>query len=347
MSTSPPPKKHHIVVLELVNSPSLSFDFPHTIEYYEVSTNDQIGDRIKDATIVIASTTPITAAHLAQAPKLECIAITATGIEFVDRALFAKAGITVTNCPQSNVDAVGEHFLALYFACRRKVVRVHDEVTGENRTWVKKGLLMSLWEQGPPLSCAQETLGIIGYGALGKKIETLARGVGFNKILIADRKDASTARSGRTLFRDVIASATTIVVCCPKSPDTIGLVSSHEFSEMRPEALVLNLARGGIVCEKALANALTSGRIFGAGVDVLEKEPAGRGTSPLIPDPEKGEEPIPNLTISGHVAWYSAQTLVNLRRMLEVGVQAHVKGDMLENPESKATAVVYRGEIFR
>ncbi|KAL5596633.1 hypothetical protein BROUX41_006669 [Berkeleyomyces rouxiae] len=340
-------KKHHIVVLEAVNSPKLSFEFPHTIEYHEISTSEDIGERIKNATIVIASTTPITAAHLAMAPNLECIAITATGIEFVDRKLFADSGITVTNCPQSNVNSVSEHCLALYFACRRKIVHVHNDVVGEDGAWLQQRIMTSLWEQGPPLGCGQETLGIIGYGSLGKKIETLARGVGFGKILVAERKGASSPRVGRTLFDDVIQSATTIVVCCPKGPDTIGLITSKEFANMRPEALILNVARGGIVCEKSLAEALRSRRIFGAGIDVLEKEPAGRGTSPLIPDPASGEEPIPNLTITAHVAWYSSQTRVNLRRMLEVGVEAHVRGDLLDSPEAKATAVVYKGQVLR
>ncbi|KAH8738299.1 D-isomer specific 2-hydroxyacid dehydrogenase [Ilyonectria robusta] len=343
---TPTETKHHVVFLEAANAPFPTFSFPHTSRRHAHTQPHEVAARIKDATILVVGVIAITAEHLGQAPLLQCMAITATGCEWLDRAAFAKRGITVVNCPQSNVEAVGEHFLALYFSARKKVVQVHNAITGPDRQWVQDGSLVPLWKQGPPLSCQQETLGIIGYGALGRNIESLAKSVGFGRVLIGERKGESKARDGRVSFEDVIRLATTIVVCCPKEPETLGLISELEFNAMKREALLLNLSRGGVVCEQALATALKKGQIFGAATDVLETEPGGVGTTPLMPDIANGEEPVPNLTISSHLAWFSQKTVENLDRLLKLGIEGFVL-DTLLDPSSKPTVMVHKGEIFR
>ncbi|POR38323.1 Glycerate dehydrogenase [Tolypocladium paradoxum] len=338
--------RHHVVFLEAANAPCVDFAFPHTYHRHTHTQAHEVAERIKDATIVVVGVTPVTAEHLDQAPYLQCLAITATGFEWLDRGAFAERGITVVNCPQNNVEAVGEHFLALYFSARKKTVEVHNAVTGPDRQWIQEGSLTPRWKQGPPLSCRQETLGIIGYGALGRQIEVLATGVGFSRVLIAERKGQNKIRGGRVLFEELIRDATTIVVCCPKEPSTLGLISEPELLMMKQEALLLNLSRGGIVCERALAAALKEGRIFGAATDVLETEPGGIGTTPLIPDVANGEEGIPNLTITSHVAWFSQQTMENLGRFLKLGIEGCVM-DSLSEPSSRGTVIIHKGEVWR
>ena len=340
-------KKHHVVVLEAANCPPVPFSFAHTVHRHDYTQPHEIIPRIQHATIVVVGVAPITPAHLDHAPSLQCLAITATGCEWLDRDAFAARGVTVVNCPQNNVEAVGEHFLALYFAARRKIVEVHGAVTGDGREWLRKGTLTSRWAQGPPLSCRQETLGIIGHGALGRYIEGLARGLGFGRILIAERKGhEGETREGRVSFEELIREATTIAVCCPREPSTLGLISEPELLAMKPEALLVNMSRGGIVCERALAEALKTGRIFGAATDVLETEPGGVGTTPLIPDVANGEAPVPNLTITGHMAWFSQQTIENLVRMLKLGIEGFVNGTLLES-SSRGTAIVHGGQVLR
>lgn len=339
--------KHHVVFLEAGNAPKPDLDFAHTCTRFEHTSPAQVINHLEDATIAVAGVTPITPADLDQAPRLQCVAITATGFEWLDRAAFAQRGITVVNCPHSNVEAVGEHFLALYFASRKKIVEVHNAVVGSERLWLNKRTLVPLWKQGPPLGLAQDTLGIIGYGSLGHHIERLARGVGFKEVLIAERKGQSDQRQGRVAFEHVIIrTATTIVICCPKDPSTIGLISKTELEAARPELLLLNLSRGGVVCENSLAAALREARFFGAATDVFETEPGGIGTSPLLPDETKGQSPVPNLTVSSHVAWFSRQTQENLVRLLKLGIEGYVRGTLLE-PQSKFTAIVHRGQILR
>lgn len=338
--------EHNIVFLEDSNVPPLDLDFPYTCQRYPHTSPHEVIERIREATIVVTGVTAITVEHLSQAKYLQCIAITATGFEWLDRQAFAERGITVVNCPQSNVDAVGEHFLALYFAARRKIVEVHNAVTGPGRLWIQEGSLAPRWRQGPPLSCQQEILGIIGYGAVGRKIEDLARGVGMSKILISERKGETQIREGRLAYEEVIKTATTIVLCCAKEPGTINMVAEPDFRSMKPTAVLINLSRGGIVCEQALLAALKEGTISGAAMDVLETEPGGIGTTPLIPDTERGEECVPNLTLSSHIAWFSEKTVENLARLLKLGIEGHVLGTLM-NEHSKATAIVYKGKSWR
>lgn len=115
---------------------------------------------------------------------------------------------------------------------------------------------------------------------------------------------------------------------------------------MKKEALLVNMARGGIVNEAALAQALKDGRIFGAATDVLDEEPGGPGTTPLLPDLSKGEEPVPNLVISSHVAWFSGQTIEKLRGIMQNNIEAFVEG-RCHDPQIKANVAVHDGRIWK
>lgn len=300
LSSSPPPfppgkDRHHIVVLEGINTHLPSFDFPHTIKIYPRTSPSQIAERIKDASIVIVCILPIKQSDLVYAPHLGILAVMAVGISWVDKAAFATHSVTVTNCPAGNVLAVSEHFLGLYFASRKRIVQVHNTITTTNE-WHEKGTLTKLWSDRIPLGVNQETLGVLGYGTLGKGIAQLARAVGFGQVFIAERKGARTTREGRVNFEECLRQSSVLAVCVPKSEETVDLIGEEELKNLRPDALVINVARGGIVNERALVKALREGWITGAATDVLEAEPARPGTGPLTPDLEK-EEPVPNLTI--------------------------------------------------
>ena len=293
----PPGKdKHHIVVLEGIHAVMPPFDFPHTIDVHQRTTPSQVSERIKDATIVIGCVIPVTPKDMDNAPHLGILAVMAVGIQWVDKQDCARRGVSVTKCTAGNVDAVTEHFLGLYFAARKKTVQVHNVVTTTN-DWLEKVSLTKLWPSGPPMGARQETLGIMGYGTLGTRIAHLAKAVGFGEVLISERKGAGTIRPGRVSFEETLKRSTVIGICLPKDQDTINMIGEKEFKMMKKEALIINVARGGIVNEHALARALKEGWIAGAATDVLETEPAGLGTSPLIPDVAKGEEEVPNLTI--------------------------------------------------
>jgi phosphoglycerate dehydrogenase-like enzyme len=343
----PPGKdKHHIVVLEGIHAKMPSFDFPHTIDVYPRTQPSDVAERIKDATIVVACVIPVGPKEMDAAPHLGILAVMAVGIGWVDKDDCARRGVTVTKCPAGNVDAVSEHFLGLYFSSRKRIVQVHNSLTTSSE-WVDKGTLTKLWPSGPPLGCNQETLAILGYGTLGTRIAKLAKAVGFKEVIISERKNGTGAREGRVSFDEALARATVICVSLPKEQDTIDLISEKELRRMRPEALIINVARGGIVNEAALARALREGWIAGAATDVLETEPGGPGTSPLLPDISKGEPEVPNLTVSSHVAWFSQSTIAKYQRLLKEGIEGWAAGTLQENEEKVHVAVVvHNGKIW-
>lgn len=343
----PPGKgKHHIVVLEGIHAKMPSFDFPHTIDIYPRTQPSEVAERIQNATIVIACVVPVGPKEMDAAPNLGILAVMAVGIGWVDKEDCARRGVTVTKCPAGNVDAVSEHFLGLYFSSRKRIAQVHNSVTTSSE-WADKGSLTKLWPSGPPLGCSQETLAILGYGTLGTRIAKLAKAVGFKEVLISERKNGNTVRPGRVGFWEAIERATVFCISLPKENDTVDLISEKELEIMRPEALIINVARGGIVNEVALAHALREGWIAGAATDVLETEPGGPGSSPLLPDVSKGEPEVPNLTVSSHIAWFSQSTIANYQRLLKEGVEGWAAGTLQEAEDKVHVAVVvHNGKIW-
>lgn len=347
----PPPlpegySKHHIVFLEAVHVPLAEMPFEFTMDKYPRTLAHEIAERIKPATIVISNIINVTPSDMDNAPHLQLLAVLATGMAWVDKPYCAKRGITVVNTPSANIDAVSEHFIGLYFASRKRIPQIDHNVKTSDE-WLKtSSLSKTMWPDGPPLGCKQETLGIFGYGALGQNIERLCRGLGFPEVLIAERKGSSKVRDGRVAFEEVIKRSSTLVIVCPKEPETINLIDEGELNMMRKEALVINMARGGIVNEAALAKALKERRIFGAAADVLDTEPGGPGTTPLLPDLSKGEGEVPNFIVSSHVAWISGTTVEKLQEINRDAMSAFVEGGMYD-PKVKASVAVHDGKIWK
>ncbi|KAJ5328332.1 hypothetical protein N7452_008722 [Penicillium brevicompactum] len=332
MDTTP----HHIVAIEGVHCEIPEFDLPgpHTRAVHRLTAQSDLPERVKDATIIITTTTRLTAETLSPAntPKLRLIVIMATGTDCVDLAAATARGVTVCNCPGSNVASVSEHAIGLYFAARRKFVELHNATVAVpsdlslNTEWKTKGSLMGRVrapDGKAPLLCGDETTCIVGYGSLGKRIESMAKGLGMN-VIIAERKGVSP-RPGRVGFEEALKMSTVVILCLPRSAETINMISTDEFQTMSPHGLLINVARGGIVDEQALLDALKSGAIAGAATDVYTKEPAGRGDSPLISPEAAGL----NLTLTPHLAWYSETTLQNLSGAVKITVEKWCRGEIL------------------
>ncbi|KAE8154543.1 D-isomer specific 2-hydroxyacid dehydrogenase [Aspergillus avenaceus] len=331
---------HHIVAIEAVHCPIPSFNLPspHTIDIYNWTYESELADRVKDATIIITTTIKLPAHVLDPkvTPKLRLIAIMASGTDCFDKAVAKARGITVCNCPGTNVDSVSEHVIGLYFTTRRKVVHLHNisatvpEDSTRDTEWKTKGSLrghLRMPDGKAPLLCSDETMGIIGYGALGKRIEVLARALGM-KVLVAERRGVAP-RAGRVSFEDALRTSTVLVLCAPRSPETMNLISTEELRMMSPLAVLINVARGGIVDEQALLDALVQGEIYGAALDVFLNEPIGRGDSPLL-CPEANSL---NLVLSPHMAWYAEKTLQNLQDSVKHVVERWCDGETVNQLE--------------
>lgn len=151
----------------------------------------------------------------------------------------------------------------------------------------------------------------------GKNIERIATALGMT-VLLAERKGADQVRPGRTAFDEALRKGTIFVVVTPLDATTRNMISTPELEAMDPTALIVNVARGGVINEQALADALREGKIAGAATDVFATEPATKETSPLL-DPA-----IPNLLLSPHVAWFSSRTINGTLETLKANIEAFV-----------------------
>ncbi|KAH3907374.1 hypothetical protein HBI56_157470 [Parastagonospora nodorum] len=329
---------HHIVALESQHQPlpADGFDIPNTLTVYQRTTREELHDRIRDATILITTTVKLDAAtlHPEITPHLQYIAISATGTDPVDLAAAKARGIRVTNCPGANLDAVSEHAISLYFAARRRTVLLDRKTREHPSEWKREGTLnkyMRLPDGSPPLTCKEEVLGVVGYGGLGQRIAGLGRALGM-KVLVAARKTSSpggaeptpSLASDRVTFDHVLKRATVLVLSLPRVPETMNLISTAELAQMNPYAVIINIARGGIVDEAAVAQALKDKQIAGYATDVYHVEPLdGPEDTPLLAEDAKDL----NITMSPHLAWFSQRTLKNLGDILKETVESWAKGE--------------------
>ncbi|KAG6360808.1 hypothetical protein INS49_011875 [Diaporthe citri] len=356
----PPSDRHEVIaVLESIHVPWEDFDSsPRTNEalLYKntIAGEDDIAARIRDASIVICTICRLTAETLRQAPYLKCIISHAVGTDHIDLAYCREANIQVMTCTNCNTESVAEHALSLYFATRRSLVSVHNTLAdfGPDRPngWKSKGSLNKLMRDGtgaPPRTCAQETAGVVGYGAVGKHIARLCRALGM-EVMISQRKGdaapgtampltngqqegvaAASAAGGeppRVPFKDVLTQATVLFLALPLTPQSTGLISAPELSQMRPDAVLVNVSRGGIVDEADVVGALQSRALFGYGTDVFAREPAGGSDdSPLLGAAEAGGL---NLTLTGHLAWFSGTTMSNQVRRVKENLRAFLDGEI-------------------
>ncbi|KAI1417056.1 hypothetical protein F5Y13DRAFT_103762 [Hypoxylon sp. FL1857] len=316
---------HHLIVVALetffVPVPKFDLPAPYTYELREYARTrpDQVAERIADADVIIMTVLPVPANVLRPqvSPRLKMVSVVASGTDSVDLAACKARGIVVANTPHCNAVSVAEHALALYFAVRRSVTLSHTMVRAGG--WPKMGTMQKALDGPdgkPPRTCRDETLGVIGYGAVGKVLEATAKSLGM-KVLVSGRKGSATAAEGRTAFDTLLRESSVIVLCLPRSPETLNLISDAELDAMKPYAVIVNVSRGGIVDEKALVAALRARKIAGYGTDVYEQEPASDENSPLI-GPDTADL---NIVTTPHVAWCASDTIANYNRATKENIE--------------------------
>lgn len=276
---------------------------------------EQVEERLQGATMAITNRVVLSGSLLDRLPSLRFISVLGTGTDGIDLEACQRNGILVSNTRDWCTGSVSEHVFSLILALRRHLMPLHAEI--QSGTW-QRSLSPYVAPPSIPYDLAGSTIGLIGYGTLARTIEHLAQAFGMN-VLIAEHKGRSAARPGRTLWRDVFLQSDIVTVLCPLTEETRGLLGEEEFRLMSPHALLINCARGGIVDEQALADALQSGQIAGAGVDVLSSEPPEQ--QHVLLDPH-----VPNIIITPHLAWLSRKSLQNLADQLIENLEAFVAG---------------------
>jgi len=305
--------QHAIVFLdrESVDAKVRRPNFPHSYkEYQSTWTHDEIVERLKDADIAIINKVPMRADTLKQLPKLKLIAVAATGTDVVDKAYCKANGITVVNIRNYAFNTVPEHVLALMFALRRNLPAYIEDV--RNGRWGKVDQFCFF--DHPIRDIAGSTMGIVGYGAIGKEVGKRAEALGM-RVLPYD----VMPQPGLVDFDTLLTESDVITLHMPLTPGTKNMFGAAELKKMKPTAILINTARGGLVDEAALAEALKAGTIAGAGFDVLTKEPPKEGNILL-------DLKLPNLIVTPHVAWASVEAMQILADQLIDNVEAFVAG---------------------
>ncbi len=260
-------------------------------------TEDRLVERIAGAEIVIniRSSTRFTESVFRRCPTLRLLSIWGTGTDNVDLAAAARHGVTVTNTPGVSAVSIAEHALALMLAVTRQIPRI-DAQTRQGH-----------WPRGAVTQLHGKTLGIIGLGAIGRQFATIARGIGMR--VIAWTMHPNLALGFPLVELDELLRQSHVVSLHLRlSGETKGFLGAREFAVMKPSAILINTARGPIVDEAALIDALRGGKIAGAGLDVYEVEPLPQ-ENPLVN--------LPNVVLTPHSAGVTPE-------VLEAGLQMSI-----------------------
>lgn len=316
----------HIVFLDRATLPERiqlpALPFTHTWQEYERTLPDEVVPRLQQASIAIVNKVRLGDKELAALPELRLIVVAATGTDNVDLAACRARGITLCNVQGYAVHAVVEHTLALMLALARNLLPY------------QQALKAGAWQQsphfcyfGPSLhDLAGKRLGLIGRGSLGQAMARLGTALGM-EVYFAERRHGSQSPldNGEPLaylpFAELLTTADVLSLHCPLNEETRGMIGAQELARMKPTALLINTARGGLVDELALLQALESGKLAGAASDVAGREPPQAG------DPLLRALLLPNFILTPHVAWASDEAMQSLANQVMENVARFVAGN--------------------
>jgi glycerate dehydrogenase len=317
--TSPPDRPARIVFLdcETLSSQTRLREpaFPHEMVVYERTTPDQVRERIAGADVVITNKVRIGRAVLAQLPELRMIAVAATGVDVIDLDACRERQIVVSNVRGYATNTVPEHTFALILALRRSILAYRDSVA--RGRWQEAGQFCYFDYTIHDL--AGSILGVIGDGSIGQAVADLGKAFGM-RTLFSAYKGTTGMGPLYTPFEELLRISDVITLHAPLMPSTRGMIGRAEFALMERRPLLINTARGGLVDEPALEEALTSGQVSGAGFDVATSEP------PPADHPLMRLLRLPNFILTPHTAWASEEAVQSLADQLIDNIEAFWAG---------------------
>jgi glycerate dehydrogenase len=285
------------------------------LEVYEFSKPEEIRSRAAGAAVLITNKAPIRAGLIAESPALRFIAVTATGFDCVDGPAARRRGIPVSNVPEYGTNSVAQYVFAMLLQlCHHVTVHAAAVRAGE---WTRQPDFCL--RKTPLIELAGKTIGIVGYGRIGRRVGELARAFGIAVLAHDQAHGTSTADAPVTWCEldDLFARSDVISLHCPLTPQTLGLVDRRRLRLVKPGAMLINTARGGLVVEADLAEALVEGRLAAAAVDVVGSEPI-RDDNPLLA--------APNCLITPHIAWATSEARQRLMRATAANLRAFLDG---------------------
>ena len=281
---------------------------PHW-QFHRHTEPDEVLARIQAADVVVTNKVPLTAPSIQASPQLRLICVAATGTNNIDLAAASAAGVVVSNATDYATASVVEHVFAMLLTLSRRLDGYRRRVHAGD--WTNSPHFCLFDETIDEL--AEKRLGIIGYGVLGRAVANLARAFPL-QVHIAQRVH-DTPLPDRVPLPQLLENCDVISLHCPLTEQSRNLITRREFDLMKPSAIIINAARGGIINETDLIEALRSGRIAGAGIDCLTEEPPA-------PDHPMITAQLPQLIITPHNAWGTLQA----RQRLVDGTAANIQG---------------------
>ena len=282
---------------------------------YDKTPDELVLERAAGAEVVLTNKVPLTAEIFDQLPDLKFVSVTATGYNVVDVEAARARGVAVSNIPVYGTDSVAQYTLALLLELCHDAghhsMRVHEGGWQASGYW-------SFWDT-PLTELSGKVLGLVGFGRIGQRVGQLAHAFGMEVWAYAPspKDDPGYAPFAFKSVEEIFAGADVVSLHCPQTPDNGGFVNAALLGSMKVDSLFINTARGGLVDEQALADALRAGRPRAAATDVASTEPIG-DDNPLLA--------APNLIMTPHMAWATREARGRLMQMTADNIAAYQKG---------------------
>lgn len=277
------------------------------------TTAEQVAERLKGAQVAISNKVVIDAGTFSACPDLKLVLVTATGTNNIDLVSAREHGVTVCNCQGYGTPSVAQHTLLLLLALATRLPDYQQAV--HQGLWQKSKQFCLL--DFPIVELEGKTLGLLGHGELGSAVARLAEAFGMRVLL--GQIPGRPARADRLPLTQLLPQVDALTLHCPLNDNTRDMIGAYELSLMKPHAFIVNTARGGLINEQALADALRNGHLGGAASDVLSVEPPVAGNPLLAGD-------IPRLIITPHSAWGAREARQRIVSQITENAQAFFAG---------------------
>ena len=284
------------------------------LRFYPTTSAADLDDRIADAEVLLINKIVLDAERLQAGRRLRLVCAAATGVNNIDLESAQARGIAVCNIRSYCTSSVVQHVFALMLSLTHRLESYQQLL----RAGAWRGSPQFVMLDYPIRELSGKVLGIVGHGELGGAVATAARAFGMH-VMLAERPEMDT-RKDRFALQDMLQRVDVLSLHCPLTPETRNLIGAAELARMKPDALLINTARGGLVDASALAEALRAGRLGGAGIDVLEQEPPVDGNPLLAAD-------IPNLIVTPHIAWAAVEARQRAVDEMAANVAAWIAGE--------------------
>lgn len=282
--------------------------------WFDNASEAELAAVLQEAEVIVSNKIMLGEEQLRNAKQLKLICIAATGTNNIDLKAAAAYNIPVCNVRAYATASVVQHVFSLLLSLTTKTMEYRSAVL--QGAWSRSQHFCLL--DFPIRELSGKTMGIVGYGELGHAVAKIAEAFGIK--VIVSKRNADDTREGRVALDDLLPQVDVLSLHCPLNEDTRGLIGESQLAKMKPDAVLINAARGGLVDENALLATLKANKLGGAGIDVLEQEPP-TAHNPLL------EADLPNLIVTPHIAWASIESRQRLVDEVAKNISAFAAGE--------------------